>query len=124
MDPNDFRKMGHEMVECIAKYMETIHDMPVVPDVRPGFLLKQLPSSAPEEAEDWEDIYADVNKLILPGVGVYCKLFFSCISFTLRVCLKFKHVANLYLKTKGLVNIFKVLYRLGGKGLGFKRVST
>ena len=72
MDPKDFRKMGHEMVECIAKYMETIHDMPVVPDVRPGFLLKQLPSSAPEEGQPWEDIYTDVNKLILPGVSHIC----------------------------------------------------
>ena len=82
MDPKDFRKMGHEMVECIAGYMENIHNMPVVPDVRPGFLIKQLPSSAPEDGEDWEDIYADVNKLILPGVGVYCTLFSAANHFS------------------------------------------
>lgn len=71
MDASTFRQMGSDMLECIANYMKNIHDMPVVPDVKPGFLLQQLPSSPPEEGESWDNIYSDVNNLILPGVRIF-----------------------------------------------------
>ena len=99
MDPCEFRKMGHEMVEFIANYMENIHQMPVFPDVKPGFLLKQLPSSAPEDAEQWENIYKDVNKLILPGVSIkllrdFCIFFFVLHNSDCLCCLNHWVVPN------------------------------
>ena len=94
MDADEFRKMGHEMVEFIACYMEKINSMPVFPDVKPGFLVKHLPSSAPEEGEQWNEIYEDVNKLILPGVGSSAKGYSSHVVF---VALPFCFCTNLIL---------------------------
>lgn len=47
---------------------DTIEDRNVVPSVQPGYLGKLLPDSAPEDGETWEDIHADVQSKILPGI--------------------------------------------------------
>ena len=56
------------MVDYIADYLETIERRRVLPEVQPGYLREMLPNNAPTHAERWEDIIADVDHAIMPGV--------------------------------------------------------
>lgn len=68
MNSVEFRQRGREMVEYIARYMETIRERRVTPQVEPGYLKELLPDTAPDLPEDWDTIIADVEKHIMPGV--------------------------------------------------------
>lgn len=68
MSREDFRRFGHEIVDWISDYFENIEDLPVLSQVEPDWLKSQLPKSAPENGEDFADIFADVNKLIMPAM--------------------------------------------------------
>lgn len=68
MDPADFRRHGHALVDWIADYMERVADLPVVPDVRPGDIAGRLPAQAPEEPEPFEALLADLDEIVLPGI--------------------------------------------------------
>uniref|UniRef100_L7LUI3 Putative aromatic-l-amino-acid/l-histidine decarboxylase n=1 Tax=Rhipicephalus pulchellus TaxID=72859 RepID=L7LUI3_RHIPC len=68
MDSVEFRQRGREMVEYIARYMETIGDRRVTPQCEPGYLKELLPERAPDQPEDWDNIMADVERFIMPGV--------------------------------------------------------
>jgi len=69
MDAASFRERGKQMVDYIANYLETIERRRVLPEVQPGYLRDMLPNSAPTHAERWEDIMADVEHAIMPGVS-------------------------------------------------------
>lgn len=56
------------MVDYIADYLENIRYRRVYPAVSPGYLRNVLPASAPVDGESWEDIFADVERCIMPGV--------------------------------------------------------
>ncbi|PBC33342.1 Histidine decarboxylase [Apis cerana cerana] len=56
------------MVDYIADYLENIRSRRVYPAVSPGYLRNILPSSAPVNGESWEDIFADIERCIMPGV--------------------------------------------------------
>ncbi len=56
------------MVDYIANYLESVRDRRVFPDVRPGYMRSLVPASAPEDGEDWADIFADVENVVMPGV--------------------------------------------------------
>lgn len=66
--PEEFRRMGHEMVDWMAGYLTDIRDYPVVSKVQPGELTDQLPSSAPEMPECLDAIFEDFRHTILPAV--------------------------------------------------------
>ncbi|MEP6903817.1 MAG: aminotransferase class I/II-fold pyridoxal phosphate-dependent enzyme, partial [Actinomycetota bacterium] len=68
MRPEDFRRFGHEIVDWIAGYFERIETFPVLSQNAPNDLKNALPTIAPEKGEDFGDIFADVEKLILPAV--------------------------------------------------------
>jgi aromatic-L-amino-acid/L-tryptophan decarboxylase len=69
MDTEEFRRLGHEMVDWIANYREQVYrgDLPVMPNVSPGSLRRQLPAAAPQDPEPPAVLLADVNRLILPA---------------------------------------------------------
>ncbi|CAN5352316.1 pyridoxal-dependent decarboxylase [soil metagenome] len=68
MPAEEFRKYGYQVVDWIANYFEHIDEYPVLSQVEPNWLKDNLPKSAPEKGEDFGDVLADVDKLILPGV--------------------------------------------------------
>jgi hypothetical protein len=59
---------GKEMVDYIADYLEHIRERRVYPAVKPGYLRQLIPESAPLEPEPWDDIMADVERVVMPGV--------------------------------------------------------
>lgn len=68
MHPSDFRKHAHQLVDWICDYLENIADYPVTPQIQPGDILKQLPTQAPEQGEAFEQIFADFENIIVPGM--------------------------------------------------------
>ncbi|GAB6023817.1 hypothetical protein CHUAL_014223 [Chamberlinius hualienensis] len=68
MNVDEYRKRGKELVDYIADYLSNIRDRRVFPDVKPGYLRQLLPDSAPYSPQQWEDIFNDVERVIMPGV--------------------------------------------------------
>lgn len=58
------------MVEYIADYLENIRERRVFPDVTPGYIRKIVPSEAPVDGEKWDDIFNDIERVIMPGVCI------------------------------------------------------
>jgi aromatic-L-amino-acid decarboxylase len=68
MTPDEFRAAGAELIEWIARYMETVEDHRILPDIEPGEIIAGLPDTAPEAPERFSAILADLNDVIMPGV--------------------------------------------------------
>jgi len=68
MLPDDFRRHGHALVDWIADYYERVESFPVLSQVKPGEIRASLPAVAPAQGQSFEQILADVEKLILPGI--------------------------------------------------------
>src|SRR5829696_486235 len=68
MDPAEFRRHGHALVEWIAGYMERVEQLPVTAGVEPGDIAARLPAQAPEEPEPFEAILRDLDEIVLPGI--------------------------------------------------------
>jgi aromatic-L-amino-acid/L-tryptophan decarboxylase len=63
----EFRRHGHAAVEWVARYLETLEDRPVRAEVEPGWVRSQLPGRAPEQPEPFEDVLADLDRVVVPG---------------------------------------------------------
>ncbi|KAK6475221.1 histidine decarboxylase-like [Huso huso] len=59
---------GKELIDYITKYLTTIRERRVRPDVQPGYMRALLPDSAPAEPENWDEIFKDIEKIIMPGI--------------------------------------------------------
>lgn len=68
MDSDDFRKYGHEVVEWIARYFETVENYPVKSQVKPGSIMAQLPDNPPQKAESFEEFIKDFDNIVIPGI--------------------------------------------------------
>lgn len=68
IDTEDWLRIGKEMVDYIAYYLETLDKRRVTPDVEPGYLKRLLPREAPKKAQEWRTIMMDFEKCILPGI--------------------------------------------------------
>jgi len=68
MSPQEFRRQGHAVVDWIADYMSRVESFPVLSRVQPGEIRSQLPPRAPQRGEAFEQILADVERVILPGI--------------------------------------------------------
>ncbi len=68
MSPEEFRRQGHAMVDWIADYQERVAELPVLSQVEPGEVRSMLPPSPPEAPEPWDQIMADVDRVVMPGI--------------------------------------------------------
>ena len=68
MDPAEFRRRGHDLVDWIAEYLEHPERFPVLARVEPGDITAQLPARAPEDPESFSDIMADFERVLVPGL--------------------------------------------------------
>lgn len=68
MNWNEFRKWAHKIADWGADYRENLRDRPVRARTKPGDILKALPLAPPENAEPMEDIFADFDNKIMPGM--------------------------------------------------------
>jgi aromatic-L-amino-acid decarboxylase len=63
-----FREYGHRVVDWIADYLEHPTRYPVLSRVEPGQVTAALPAAAPQSGEPFEEIMADFEQVVLPGI--------------------------------------------------------
>lgn len=68
MDPEEYRRRGHEMVDWVADYLARVEEYPVNSQSEPGAIRDALPDSAPENPEPFEDVMRDLNDILMPGI--------------------------------------------------------
>ena len=71
IDPEEFRRLGHRMVDWIADYHRQVGELPVLSRSGPGDLLRALPEAPPEQGcgeAGWDEVLADLDALIVPGL--------------------------------------------------------
>jgi aromatic-L-amino-acid decarboxylase len=69
MNPEEFRRLGHQVVDWIADYRSRVADLPVRSPLEPGAVRAQLPASPPAQPESFDRILADLDQIILPGLS-------------------------------------------------------
>ncbi len=68
MQPEEFRRQGHAIVDWLADYQRDIEQYRIAPDMLPGALRRALPASAPEQGESFDAILEDFREQIVPGM--------------------------------------------------------
>ncbi|MGH7123256.1 MAG: pyridoxal-dependent decarboxylase, partial [Stellaceae bacterium] len=71
MTPDEFRKYGHRLIDWIADYQASVAKRPVMAQVKPGDIKKQLPAAPPEHAEPMEAVLADLDRIVVPGLSLW-----------------------------------------------------
>ena len=69
MTPEEFRRLGHRIVDWVADYRERVASLPVMSRVAPGDIKAQLPQGPPTEPEPFEAVLRDLDRVILPGLS-------------------------------------------------------
>lgn len=67
MTPEEFRRYGHRVVDLIADYRSGVANQSVQATVHPGEIKAGLPVEPPSHAEPFDQILADVERMIEPG---------------------------------------------------------
>lgn len=68
MTPDEFRALGHRLVDWIADYREQIERFPVMSTVAPGAIKSLLPREPPAHGESLDGVVADLERIVLPGI--------------------------------------------------------
>lgn len=68
MDNAEFRQYGHQLIDWIAEYYQTIESLPVKSRVAPGEVKASLPMEPPAVSESFDRILADFDQKIMPGI--------------------------------------------------------
>jgi aromatic-L-amino-acid decarboxylase len=69
MTPEEFRVVGHRLIDWIADYRESVADRPVMALTGPGEIKARLPAAPPAEPEDFNELFRDLEEIILPGLS-------------------------------------------------------
>ena len=76
LTPEQFRELGHRMVDFLADYSRSVGMWPVLSKDKPGDVLSRLPEHPPETGlgatdhptEAWGEVFDDLTRIILPGL--------------------------------------------------------
>jgi aromatic-L-amino-acid decarboxylase len=68
MTPEEFRRLGHRIVDYIADYRATVAQRPVMAQTEPGAIRAALPSDPPCNPEPFDAILADLDRILMPGL--------------------------------------------------------
>lgn len=69
MTPEEFRRFGHQLIDWIADYRTGIAARPVMAQTTPGEIKAALPAAPPEQGEDFDAVFRDLESVILPGLS-------------------------------------------------------
>src|SRR4051812_20221976 len=69
MNPEEFRRYGHQIIDWIADYRAHVADLPVRSSVTPGSIKAQLPAVPPAKPEAFDAIFSDLDNIIVPGLS-------------------------------------------------------
>ena len=68
LDPEQFRRQAHEIVDWMADYLRDVSQRPVQPSAPPGAVRAALPAEPPAAPESFETILGDFERIIVPGL--------------------------------------------------------
>ncbi|MBA3498628.1 MAG: aspartate aminotransferase family protein [Gemmatimonadales bacterium] len=68
MDPEEFRRHAHALVDWMADYQRDVGSLPITPAVAPGDVRRQVPHAPPDDGEPFETLFADFRRVIVPGM--------------------------------------------------------
>lgn len=71
MNPEEFRRRGHELIDWIADYRARVPQLPVMAQTQPGEIKAALPKTPPEKPESFDAIMGDVERILLPGLSMW-----------------------------------------------------
>ena len=71
MTPEEFRKAGHRLIDWIADYRAGVESRPVMAQTQPGEIKAALPASPPQHPESFDNILADIDRIVLPGMTTW-----------------------------------------------------
>ena len=69
MTPEEFRLIGHQLIDWVADYRLGLADRPVMAPSEPGSIRAQLPGAPPDAPESFAAIFADLDRIIVPGLS-------------------------------------------------------
>jgi len=69
MTPEEFRRLGHQIVDWVADYRSTVSHRPVMAQSAPGEIKASLPASPPSAPDAFDTILRDVDDIIMPGIS-------------------------------------------------------
>lgn len=68
MDHDEFRRLGHALVDWIAAYRERAATLPVMSTVRPGQIRARFPAEPPHQGGGAGEALSAIDRDILPGI--------------------------------------------------------
>jgi aromatic-L-amino-acid decarboxylase len=68
LDPAEFRRQGHAVIDWLADYHARIESFPVRSQAAPGDIAAALPADPPPGGEDIEALLADLDRIVMPGI--------------------------------------------------------
>ncbi|MDQ2665337.1 MAG: pyridoxal-dependent decarboxylase [Gemmatimonadota bacterium] len=68
MTPEEFRRFGHQVVDWIADYRATVGERAVRASSVPGEIRGALPAAPPVDAESFDAVLRDLDRVIMPGI--------------------------------------------------------
>ena len=68
MTPDEFRRLGHALVEWVARYREQLPSLPVKSTAAPGSIRAQLATSPPEQGSTLDALLPLLDSVVLPGI--------------------------------------------------------
>jgi aromatic-L-amino-acid decarboxylase len=69
LTPEEFRRIGHQLIDWVADYRKGIAELPVLSRAEPGAVRAQLPASPPQQPETFARIFDDLRQIIVPGLS-------------------------------------------------------
>lgn len=72
MTPAQFREAARRTSEWLARYRETVEELPVLSRAEPGEIGSLLSSAPPEEGEPFDALIEDLDRVVVPGLTNWC----------------------------------------------------
>jgi aromatic-L-amino-acid decarboxylase len=71
MNPEEFRRAGHRVIDWIADYRASLESRAVMAQTAPGAIKSRLPSSPPSQPESFDAIITDLEQIVVPGITTW-----------------------------------------------------
>ncbi len=68
MDADEFRRLGHALVDWIAEYRQRLPSLPVMSRVKPGEIRGRFPAEPPLQGGRAAEAVASLGERVLPGI--------------------------------------------------------
>src|SRR5262249_24677285 len=68
MTPDEFRRLGHQLIDWVAESRATLAARPVQSPVRPGEVSALLPASPPVDGGALDGLIAELDRVVMPGI--------------------------------------------------------